>query len=59
MVVSTDAVIHCSSSHGELQGFLSVLNSVIGSVNGNLIGLLKKSCFRLNIKAVLTIFLNL
>lgn len=61
VVVSTDAVIQCSSSHGELQeGFLSVLNSVIRSMNENLTGLLKKSSFRLNIKAaVLTPLLNL
>lgn len=37
--------------------FLSVLNSVMGSLNGSLTRLLKRSCFRLNInESVLTLF---
>lgn len=45
-------------THGELQErFLSVLNSVMGSLNGSLTRLFKRSCFRLNIKeSVLTLF---
>lgn len=47
-------------THGELQErFLSVLNSVMGSLNGSLTRLLKRSCFRLNIIYLLSILSNL